>query len=197
VLATVLREGITNLLRHSKAQHCAIEAVVVDGKARLTIVNDGVGAQPEKGPKTREGTGIQNLVQRVELLGGSLQAGVRQDGWFRLVAWVPLTSADDSGGERADNGGEKVKAATGVTAQRAASGGAAPHHTAPHHTAPHHTTPGHVSGGTGSGKARSGGTVSDGTGPPDTVSSNTVSTSTVSAKSMDEAEDERADDTAA
>jgi DNA-binding NarL/FixJ family response regulator len=39
---TVLREGLTNLLRHSKASYCRISARIEDDLVRLTIVNDGL-----------------------------------------------------------------------------------------------------------------------------------------------------------
>lgn len=42
VLATVLREGVTNMLRHSKAQRCTIAASVKDGLVRLRLANDGL-----------------------------------------------------------------------------------------------------------------------------------------------------------
>ncbi|CAM5724203.1 hypothetical protein SALBM311S_00537 [Streptomyces alboniger] len=45
VLATVIREGVTNVLRHSKAQHCVIEAGPASGPGgplvRLVVANDG------------------------------------------------------------------------------------------------------------------------------------------------------------
>jgi two-component system, NarL family, sensor histidine kinase DesK len=105
VLATVLREGITNVLRHSKAQHCSIEATVVRGEARLTISNDGVRAQPlRSAERGRKGTGIENLAQRLQVVGGSLEAGVRRDGWFQLAASVPLRLADDRTPKTADDG---------------------------------------------------------------------------------------------
>ncbi|MFJ3786670.1 sensor histidine kinase [Streptomyces sp. NPDC090093] len=92
VLATVLREGITNVLQHSKAQHCVIETAEEGDHVRITVVNDGVGeersifhtAAPGAG-----GSGLNNMTTRVEALGGRLTSGVREDGWFRLSAEVP------------------------------------------------------------------------------------------------------------
>ncbi|GAB2593876.1 hypothetical protein GCM10027168_28230 [Streptomyces capparidis] len=104
VLATVLREGVTNLLRHSKAQRCEIKALVLDGAARLTVVNDGV--RPPLGDSPgRKGTGIENLAQRVEVLGGGLEAGVGTDGRFHLEAWVPLDPRSGEHGEDEDGAG--------------------------------------------------------------------------------------------
>ncbi|HKN95653.1 MAG TPA: histidine kinase, partial [Pseudonocardiaceae bacterium] len=42
VIGTALREGVTNVLRHSKAEHCAISVTRDGGDVVLEIVNDGV-----------------------------------------------------------------------------------------------------------------------------------------------------------
>ena len=92
-LATVLREGVTNMLGHSKAEHCEITVTQQDGTVRIRIVNDGVRTQPEE-PPPRSGTGLDNLSRRVTALGGALTAGVREDGRFHLEAWIPLDTAN-------------------------------------------------------------------------------------------------------
>jgi len=89
VLATVLREGVTNMLRHSKVQHCRIEADERGGVVTLSIVNDGLGSNPDATPEPRRGSGIDNLRARVQAVGGRLTAGVCEDGLFQLVAEVP------------------------------------------------------------------------------------------------------------
>jgi two-component system, NarL family, sensor histidine kinase DesK len=88
VLASVLREGLTNVLRHSKAEHCAIEARRAGRGVRLTLVNDGVGKPSTilRADSTDGGSGIGNLKVRLESLGGRLRAGVRSDGRFELRA---------------------------------------------------------------------------------------------------------------
>ncbi|MEU3462667.1 histidine kinase [Streptomyces sp. NPDC006733] len=92
VLSTVLREGVANLLRHSKAQHCVIEVVLDKGAVRLRLENDGLGSAPAE-PARRDGRGLDNLCKRIGELGGTLNAGAAEDGWFRLVALVPLSGA--------------------------------------------------------------------------------------------------------
>jgi two-component system sensor histidine kinase DesK len=47
VLATVLREGITNLLRHSKAKHCEITIRQTHDNASIEIANDDLQPQPK------------------------------------------------------------------------------------------------------------------------------------------------------
>jgi two-component system, NarL family, sensor histidine kinase DesK len=89
VLATVLREGITNVLRHSKAEHCDVVIRQHGGRVQMDIVNDGV-QPPRPDAAARQGNGIQNLRIRVAGLGGQFRAGVDPDGRFRLFAAVPL-----------------------------------------------------------------------------------------------------------
>ncbi|MEU3400984.1 sensor histidine kinase [Streptomyces filamentosus] len=97
VLATVLREGITNVLQHSKAQHCVIEATGTGTHVRISVANDGVGAERSTlhaVDRRGGGSGLMNLITRVEALDGRLTAGVREDGWYQLAAEVPLPPGD-------------------------------------------------------------------------------------------------------
>ncbi|MEO3809526.1 histidine kinase [Sphaerisporangium sp. B11E5] len=87
VLAWVVREGTTNVLRHSKAGECRIGLAVRDGKAVLEMANDGAD-----GPSAGSGSGLAGLTERVASLGGVLTA--RGDGGrFLLSAVVPLRGA--------------------------------------------------------------------------------------------------------
>jgi signal transduction histidine kinase len=87
-LAIVLREALTNVLRHSKAEQCLIETVVDAGRVRLRVSNDG--AQPPA-RSLGDGSGLKNLTSRMEAIGGQLSA-VSEDGWFRLTAEAPLAT---------------------------------------------------------------------------------------------------------
>ncbi|WP_405642388.1 sensor histidine kinase [Streptomyces uncialis] len=90
VLATVLREGITNILRHSTAREVGITVTRYDGTVRLTLVNDGVrGGATVEATGTR-GSGLGNLRHRLESIGGSFRAGVGADGRFVLRAQAPV-----------------------------------------------------------------------------------------------------------
>ncbi|WP_188192008.1 sensor histidine kinase [Nonomuraea sp. SYSU D8015] len=91
VLATVLREGVTNVLRHSKGTFCEITVRTYGDEVRLHIVNDGVTESPEE---DHWGSGIRNMSDRVAALGGVLTAEFEGGGRFRLSARVPLLSRE-------------------------------------------------------------------------------------------------------
>src|SRR5262249_21208679 len=86
VLATVLREGITNVLRHSNAERCEISMRQADGRVWLDIVNDGVLISRVQ---SDGGSGIRNLSARIAALQGQLVSGFEADGRYGLHAWAP------------------------------------------------------------------------------------------------------------
>jgi signal transduction histidine kinase len=95
-LAVVLREGVTNVLRHSDARHCEITLRQDTEAVRLDIVNDGVRhAQDHSrgndggGGDTRGSSGIRNLSERLTRLGGELGTEIDAAGRFRLWAALP------------------------------------------------------------------------------------------------------------
>ena len=90
VLATVLREAVTNVLRHSTARHCAIEANQEDKMVTLTVVNDGVSRAVAS---SADGHGLRNLAWRMHAVGGELSTGIDRDGQFTLLAKAPAQEA--------------------------------------------------------------------------------------------------------
>ncbi|MFC5820379.1 sensor histidine kinase [Nonomuraea harbinensis] len=85
VLAWVVREGATNVVRHSRARRCRIGLGTAGGEAYVEVTDDGRGSAPGDG-----GTGLRGLAERVELAGGTLHGGPAEHGGFRLHARVPL-----------------------------------------------------------------------------------------------------------
>jgi two-component system, NarL family, sensor histidine kinase DesK len=86
LLAWVVREGTTNMLRHSEAQNCWIAAGRSNGAVRLEMVNDGARAPAGRG------SGLAGLAERAGALSGSVLAGQVGGGRFRLVVDVPEES---------------------------------------------------------------------------------------------------------
>ncbi|BCB89757.1 hypothetical protein Psuf_070700 [Phytohabitans suffuscus] len=87
VLAMVLRELTTNILRHSTARNCWITAVQADEHITLSVANDGV---PRAAANHRDGGGLENLASRLEAVGGTLSATVCDDGRFRVLAEIAI-----------------------------------------------------------------------------------------------------------
>jgi len=104
LLAQVVREATTNVVRHSRARHASIVLARPGGEARLEVTDDGVGvAAPQIGAAGSEGgSGLRGLSERIALAGGSLTAGPRHEGGFRVTAVVPCGGA---AGERPESVG--------------------------------------------------------------------------------------------
>jgi two-component system, NarL family, sensor histidine kinase DesK len=94
VLATVLREAVTNILRHSAARNCAIVANQQDETITLVVTNDGV---PRQVDRCTAGSGLENLARRLEAIDGELSTGVCPDGRYSLRAKVPLLKSPRPG----------------------------------------------------------------------------------------------------
>jgi two-component system, NarL family, sensor histidine kinase DesK len=89
VFAWALREGVTNVLRHSAATECSIALTrAPDGGVRLEIVNDGVREPPADGAP-RSGNGLVGLAERARAFSGELTAGPLPHGRFRLLVQFP------------------------------------------------------------------------------------------------------------
>jgi len=82
LLGWVVREGSTNVLKHSDASRCTIEVTVKNGIARVEVIDDGSGGS------AGDGSGLKGLRERVDEYGGVVTAG-RVPGGFRLAASVP------------------------------------------------------------------------------------------------------------
>jgi two-component system sensor histidine kinase DesK len=88
----VLREGLTNVVRHSRAVHCT---VAVSARS-IEIVDDGIGALPGVG-SGRRGTGLEGLRERVAAAGGELEVGPSPGGGWRLRVTVDAGGAASPG----------------------------------------------------------------------------------------------------
>ena len=98
VLAPVLREAVTNILRHSRATTCTVEVTASEGALRLRVANNGVlpeAAGPHAG---NGGCGLANLTARLRAAGGWLESRSAGD-LFELTAHVPLGQLGQPGVE--------------------------------------------------------------------------------------------------
>jgi len=86
-LAWVLRESVTNVLRHSRARRCVVRLRRENMSAVLDVEDDGHGSVRDRG---REGSGIRGITERVAALGGSCEASANDGRGYRVRASVPL-----------------------------------------------------------------------------------------------------------
>ncbi|HEY8480093.1 MAG TPA: histidine kinase [Spirillospora sp.] len=89
VLGWVIREGTTNVIKHSRARKCTVSLTVRDDAVVLEMRNDGARGAGDAG-----GSGLTGLSERVAVLGGEVTAGPRGRDEFVLRAVVPLTGPD-------------------------------------------------------------------------------------------------------
>jgi two-component system sensor histidine kinase DesK len=95
VLSWVVREGVTNIVRHSQARECEIAIYQHERHAVAELIDDGtggrrMGALGTPAPGAVGGTGLLGLLERLAGVGGQLDAQPRGDRGFRLRALVPL-----------------------------------------------------------------------------------------------------------
>ncbi|SEG58060.1 two-component system, NarL family, sensor histidine kinase DesK [Nonomuraea solani] len=86
VFAYVVREAVTNVLKHSTASFCEITIRFTEQEAELRVHNDGV-TRPQEADL---GTGLTGMRERLASLGGRLTAHPTAGGQFLLNAVVSL-----------------------------------------------------------------------------------------------------------
>src|SRR3954452_20390998 len=82
----IVQEALTNVLRHAHA-HAASVVVRADDTLTIVVADDGTG--PDR-PGAGAGAGVRGMRERAEALGGTLQAGPRSEGGWRVEATLPL-----------------------------------------------------------------------------------------------------------
>ncbi|HVU78308.1 MAG TPA: histidine kinase [Gaiellaceae bacterium] len=86
LFAWAVREGTTNVLRHSAAETCAVRIRDEHGQATVEVEDDGRAAPAAPSA----GSGLSGLAERAARLRGRLEAGPAPGGGFRLRLVVPL-----------------------------------------------------------------------------------------------------------
>lgn len=83
-LGWVIREGVTNVIRHSRARTCTIRLTPDPGQVTISITNDQA-----LDTGTTGGTGLSGLNHRISGLGGSVTYGRGPKNTYRLTAIIP------------------------------------------------------------------------------------------------------------
>jgi signal transduction histidine kinase len=86
----LVQEGLTNALKHARAERAQVLVRYGDGGIEVTVSDDGRGAGSGDGGG---GHGLVGMRERVAVYGGELEAGPRPEGGYRLRARLPLAPA--------------------------------------------------------------------------------------------------------
>ncbi|MHB9864220.1 sensor histidine kinase [Streptomyces sp. YIM S03343] len=84
-VVAVLSESLTNVARHSQADRTAVVLVTDGREVRLKVTDNGVGI-----PASGRRSGLRNMAERAEQLGGSLTVDSPEGGGTTLVWLVPV-----------------------------------------------------------------------------------------------------------
>ncbi|MYY06598.1 MULTISPECIES: sensor histidine kinase [unclassified Streptomyces] len=103
LLGWVVREAVTNVVRHSTAARCVFELGGSGERVRLTVTDDGRGRPDGPAPTPGiGGTGLKGLTERLAAAGGSLVAGPGPDGGFVVTAELPVDAGGAADGDAAE-----------------------------------------------------------------------------------------------
>lgn len=95
--AAILREALSNTMRHARTQNVTVRCMEHPSFYQLIVTDDGEGRIRADGRGVAEGMGLGSMRERVEALGGTFTAGPRAGapGW-RVFATVPKQQGDDA-----------------------------------------------------------------------------------------------------
>jgi signal transduction histidine kinase len=85
----LVQEGLTNALKHARAEQAHVHLRYGGGDIEVTVSDDGQGA----GSDDEGGHGLVGMRERVAVYGGELEAGPRPEGGYRLRARLPVVPA--------------------------------------------------------------------------------------------------------
>lgn len=71
-ICQIVREALSNALRHGKPEHVTVDMVRAGGSIQLTVGDDGGGFVPPTQAAGSAHHGLENMRQRAEILGGTL-----------------------------------------------------------------------------------------------------------------------------
>ena len=96
-----VREGLTNVIRHSRARSCTVRV----SASCVEIIDDGQGST------AAPGNGLSGLRERAAAAGGGVDAGPAQPAGWRLRVWVPAVDAPPAVGGTAPAARDTASAA--------------------------------------------------------------------------------------
>lgn len=94
--AAVLREALSNTMRHACAHAVTVRCMEHPSFYQLIVTDDGAGGVQANSRGAAEGMGLSSMRERIEALGGTFTAGPRAGaGGWRVFATVPKQQGDE------------------------------------------------------------------------------------------------------
>ena len=94
--AAVLREALSNTMRHACARTVTVRCMEHPSFYQLIVTDDGTGGVQASSRGAAEGMGLASMRERIEALGGTFTAGPRAGaGGWRVFATVPKQQGDE------------------------------------------------------------------------------------------------------
>ena len=90
VLTRIVQEAITNSIRHGQASRILIHFWELPDSLSMTVTDNGIGAE-----YIIKGIGLAGMEERLDTVGGTLEAYSPEDGGFRLKVIIPLVPLPD------------------------------------------------------------------------------------------------------
>lgn len=91
----VIQEALTNIEKHSYATKASIFIKEENNVLQIYITDDGIGCNPDelqKKLKRKEHLGLRSMIDRMELIGGSIEFFTAQDDGMEVKISLPLVS---------------------------------------------------------------------------------------------------------
>ena len=82
----IVQESLTNVMRHAGRASAHVAVIHDRDHVDIEVVDDGRGASAGGAP----GHGIAGMKERAEMVGGTLAAGPRPGGGYRVHARLPV-----------------------------------------------------------------------------------------------------------
>jgi signal transduction histidine kinase len=83
----LVQEALTNVAKHSRAEHVRLRVVERDGAVEVSVTDDGVGFEPEA---EHAGFGVPGMHERVAMVGGSLELSSAPGAGATMRAVIPV-----------------------------------------------------------------------------------------------------------
>jgi signal transduction histidine kinase len=85
ILARIIQEAFTNSVRHGQATHILIQFWEFPQELSMIVTDNGIGAQV-----IVKGIGLAGMEERLNSVGGKIEAALPPEGGFRLIITIPI-----------------------------------------------------------------------------------------------------------